>query len=903
MFSFSLLTPGKDDDSFKASLLTFDNEFKILADPYWNGQDSNIVTFLEIELQKVNAILLSHSTEQFLSGFILLCIKFPNLLSNIPIYSTLPVNQLGRVSTVEYYRSHGILGPISTSFLELDEIDNWFDKVKILKYQQSQSLFDNKVTITPYNAGHSLGGTFWLINKRINRIIYAPNWNHSKDSFLNSASFISSSTGNPHLSLLRPTAFITSSDLGSTISQKKRIEKFLTLVDATLANGGCVLLPTSLSGRFLEIFHIIDERLKGAPIPVYFLSYSGTKTLSYASNLVDWMSNKFIKEWEETSTSPFNPSKVDLLLDTNQLAQLQGSKIVFCSGVDFDTGDISCKVLQNLCNDEKTTIILTEKSRVNESLSSKLYNEWYEYVSKQNGGKVENGIAIPMEKTFEVQNFTEENLTGNELIEFQNKVTTKRKEKLLAKVRDQKNLNLLNADTVDAEDSSDDDEEEDEEDEIVNGNATENNDATVAKNEFQVDELASHEAFIMDRIKTCMENHLPIDIKITHRLKPRHAIFPLLNSKAKKFDDYGEIIDIKAFEKNDEFSTTQIINEGKKKFESSKSKTQGKKGNESKLTPQEQINQQILTKYLDVLENPVKRNTTSFSLKMRCALSFIDFSGLVDLRSLGIIVQSLKPYNLIIIPDKNNIENGLVQVESFFKKQQDEAELEQSKKNLMQSTRYLSLSTIRDGLSSAFSPYSNNKMNVLVVHNIEVISIGTESEYGSIGLNNFEVNLDDEVVKSLKWQKIGSNYKIAKIYGELEVSNQDQEHKYPEKVSDVLNSQTHFSLKKVDPDSTIQKRKQFMKTLKQSKLVLSTAPKLAIGNIKLTELKKKLQAENLNAEFKGEGVLVVNDRLAIRKIAYGIVDNDDSGDVVIDGSVGPLFYKVKEMIREMLAYL
>ena len=39
----------------------------------------------------------------------------------------------------------------------------------------------------------------------------------------------------------------------------------------------------------------------------------------------------------------------------------------------------------------------------------------------------------------------------------------KRKEKLLAKVRDQKNQNILSADTVDSEDSSDDDDEGDNE--------------------------------------------------------------------------------------------------------------------------------------------------------------------------------------------------------------------------------------------------------------------------------------------------------------------------------------------------------------------------------------------------------------------------------------------------------
>ena len=61
---------------------------------------------------------------------------------------------------MEYYRAMGFLGPVDSAILELDEVDNWFDKVNLLKYQQSLNLFDNKVVVTPYNAGHSLGAHF-----------------------------------------------------------------------------------------------------------------------------------------------------------------------------------------------------------------------------------------------------------------------------------------------------------------------------------------------------------------------------------------------------------------------------------------------------------------------------------------------------------------------------------------------------------------------------------------------------------------------------------------------------------------------------------------------------------------------------------------------------------------------
>ncbi|KAL6450712.1 CFT2 Cleavage factor two protein 2 [Candida maltosa Xu316] len=912
MFSFSLITPGDNDHSFKAALLEFDNEFKILADPSWNGIDIDSVLFIEKYLKDINAIILSHSTEEFISGYILLCVKFPKIMSTIPVYSTLPVNQLGRVSTVEYYRANGLLGPVESAILELDEVDNWFDKINLLKYQQSLNLFDNRVVVTPYNAGHSLGGTFWLITKRVDRVIYAPAWNHSKDSFLNSASFISSSTGNPHLSLLRPTAFITSSDIGSSMSQKRRTEKFLQLVDATLANGGAAVLPTSLSGRFLELFHLIDEHLKGAPIPVYFLSYSGTKVLSYASNLLDWMSSGFTKQWEESSNLPFNPSKVDLLLNPNELVKLSGPKIVFCSGIDLRSGDISTEAFQYLCNDERTTVILTEKSTMNvkNGLSDVLYNEWVKSSTTKGNGKSEDGIAVPIDRTISLKKTVKEvDLTGSELTNFQEKVTEKRKEKLMAKVRDQKNQNILSADTVDAEDSSDDDEEEDEDDALEREavkNEMKKLEVTVTST--QVDDLATHEAFITDHIKENLAKHLPIDLKITHKLKPRQAMFPYFVSTHKeKFDDYGEIINFEDFQKNDELSNSKIIMEGKKKFDERKNNPNNNKNNSSnnnnnnnnrrkggknqnkqqanKLTPQEQVNQQLLQKYLETLFEPKKRVSSSKQLKIRCGLSFVDLSGLVDLRSLGIIVQALKPYNLILLPDYSPT-HGLSGVQEFFTNQQNEQQVEQTKKNILQSSRYLSLASIRDGLSSAMSPYSSNIMNILAIDHLQPIKIGAESESGSIGLNNFEVNLDDSIVKELKWQKIGNDYKVAKIYGELELQNHIPPRKKPKTSNDYLNPTTHFSLKKMDDKDIARRQEAFAIQFKDPKIraLVTNGPKLAIGSIKLPDLKKKLQDKNLTAEFKGEGTLVVNDVLAVRKIAYGAIESDESGDIVIEGT-------------------
>jgi cleavage and polyadenylation specificity factor subunit 2 len=47
-----------------------------------------------------------------------------------------------------------------------------------------------------------------------------------------------------------------------------------------------------------------------------------------------------------------------------------------------------------------------------------------------------------------------------------------------------------------------------------------------------------------------------------------------------------------------------------------------------------------------------------------------------------------------------------------------------------------------------------------------------------------------------------------------------------------------------------------------------TKPSVFVGDVRLSEFKKVLQAEGIQAEFKGEGILVCNDQVAVRKVSF-----------------------------------
>lgn len=970
MFEYCLLS-SPNSGGFKASKLVFDNEVIVIADPSWDGESFTDVDFMESVISNTHLILLSHSTPQYIGGYALLCSKFEALMASIPVYSTVAVSQLGRVASIEFYRGRGFLGPVANATLEVSDIDEYFDRITLIKYSQNVSVLDNRVTLSAFNSGHSLGGSFWFLTKRSERVIYAPGWNQSKDSFLNGAQFLSATTGNAHSSLSRPTAFITGSELGSTLSHKKRVEKILTLVDATLANGGAVLLPVNISGRFLEVLHLIDHHLaaiQGAAFPVYFLSYSGTKVLNHASGLSDWMASNILKDYEGMQNddksfmnTSFDPSKVDLLLDPSELTRFPGPKIVFASGMEMENGDLSARALSLLCLDEKTTIILTEKNTGPNkgSLASQLYSEWFNIVSRNNSGFVEDGTPVPLEKTIPATHFLEETpLKGNELLAYRAEVANRRHQKTLSKMKSKRALNLLQAD-IQSDDEDDEDRDIDDDDmsldvfiptnentgqnhsksnangaqislerdtqgspsagtidtfdskkmiaeEIVSGTSTLN----VLQNSHSA--LTIDENYITDFILEKIDQNKPVDFRITAKFRPRQAMFPTLSSKRKKIDDYGEVIDIKQFKKEDDQNiNSRLIFESKKKFAEGRGKEWGhvdgrreKNSNDrdrslsdNKLTPQQVLNNEILRRYLDTLDTPVKRSKMSrrSGITIRCGLAFVDFSGYSDARSMNLVIHSLRPSHLIILPDfsyDDRLKPAMNGADIVSKAHM------RSNKNIPDVHQVTETSGALSKLTGFFSknrqkPSISSEMQVNVA--LPNFPIEVSKNGRSLGSIEFETSLDDDLWSSLNWRSIDEKYKVAHVVGTFDAST---------KKSDGISKRglgersLLFTLRDACASDSLHES-----SLKPP--LNEDGSKMAIGTIRMPELKKNLKRLGFEAEFKGEGTLVVEETIAIRKLdtSDGGGSAADLGDIIIDGQVGPTYYKVRNCVRSMLAFV
>jgi cleavage and polyadenylation specificity factor subunit 2 len=79
------------------------------------------------------------------------------------------------------------------------------------------------LTITPFNAGHTLGGTIWKIRSpSVGTIVYAVNLNHMRERHLDGTVLIGGAGGTVYESLARPDLLITDAERANVIGSRRK---------------------------------------------------------------------------------------------------------------------------------------------------------------------------------------------------------------------------------------------------------------------------------------------------------------------------------------------------------------------------------------------------------------------------------------------------------------------------------------------------------------------------------------------------------------------------------------------------------------------------------------------------------------------------------------------------------
>ncbi|KAE9989588.1 hypothetical protein EG327_002507 [Venturia inaequalis] len=952
MFNFTSLLGAKSNEAASQSLLELDGGIKILVDVGWNDDfDATLLKQLEKHVPTLSFILLTHATSDHLGAYAHCCKHIP-LFSRVPVYATEPVIALGRTLLQDVYASTPLAASILAQSVLSEavytfrdgsapsillqpptqvEIAGYFNRIHSLKYSQPHEPSPTPstppligLTITAYSAGHTLGGTIWHIQYGLESVVYAVDWNQAREHILSGAAWLGGIGASEVIEgLRRPTALICSSKgsqrVALTGGRKKRDELLLQLIKETLQNGGTVLIPSDSSARVLELAYLLEDawtQAKGEDgalrqAQLYMASASGNSTIYNARRMLEWMDSDIVREFEnqaaqmgknaddkqvhKTSKAPFEFAFLKVLerkSQVNRALSREGPKVIIASDSSLEWG-FSRGFLEYIAHDERNLVILTERtsqvSKTHQGVGRKLYDVW----SQKSGIKsLDDASEDPPAKAFggggaEIigRHVRVEQLAGQELSVYQQYLAQQRQ--ILTTLNADRGGTTLEVADIAEDDSSESSESTEDEDEEQQGKAL-NVTAVMAHGRHK---LGLTDAELGIDILIRRKGHYDWDVLAK---RGRERIFPFVTTKRnQRADEYGDIIRpedyLRAEEKErddaDGVEDTRngatkeaAVGEKRKWDEVGADSTPGKRlangtnkrrrADENRPEPMSGVlmNGDVESEAdesedeEDELTGPLKAIFSTKSISLNLRLAYVDFSGLHDKRSLQMLIPLIRPRKLILVggePDET------MALESDCR-------------------QLLSLDT--DGAD----------------HSTDILTpaIGVLVD-ASVDTNAWSVKLSKSLLKRLHWQNVrglgvvalsaclrsgeeDSGGEIENIKKKLKTGNEKVEGQFQQngvQATPILDTVA----------------------LGMSSISRTAAQPIHVGDIRLADLRKALQAEHNTAEFRGEGTLVINNSVAVRKSGTGRIEVEGMVTLGAMGRLDGTFYATKRKVYDMLA--
>lgn len=825
------------------------------------------------------------------------------------------------------------------------EIAKYFSLIQPLKYSQPHqplpSPFSpplNGLTITAYNSGHTLGGTIWHIQHGLESIVYAVDWNQARENVFAGAAWLGGGHGGAEVieQLRKPTALVCSSRTPTPLARAKRDEQLLDNIRACVAKGGTVLVPVDSSARVLELSYLMEhawreEAAKGKggetglnEAHLYLAAKNISSTMRHARSMFEWMDENIVREFEAVADTSKNANgngkkgkqagpfdfkhlkllerraQVDRLLRRSTEENWTKGMVILASDRSLEWG-FSKDVLKAIVQDSKNLVILTEKPSLSSqgapSISRTLWDLWKE---RQDGVAVEqssSGEALEQVygggREIEIAEAKKEPLTGDGLTVYQQWLATQRQ--LQATLQTGGAMAIEGAvDGVDDASSESSTESE----------ASENEQQGRALNISTTLGQASRKKVVLN------DEELGINVLVkkkgvhdfdVRKKKGRERIFPIPIRK-KRNDEFGDIVRpedfLKAEEREDdgqEQGVTRREDEdglGKKR----KWDDLGKRGPGSNKRPQldravpddvgmsqQSDGSQADGDDLDLAEDdeeepamgPSKLVITKEKVSASLRIAFVDFSGLHDKRSLNMLIPLIAPRKLILVSGN---EEETMALAADCKK-------------------LLGASAIEDGSSTKADVYT------------PAVGISVDA---SVDTNAWVVKLADPLVRRLKWQNVrglGIVTVTALLLGQE--GSADTHPHLPGTTAATDEQGAHKRLKtETADDGKGDKATAIVPTLDVLPTIMASASRsvaqpLHVGDLRLADLRRAMQAAGHTSEFRGEGTLLIDGSVAVRKTATGRIEVESIGVPAASAaggqSGGGTFWAVKRMIYDGLA--
>ncbi|WYZ43231.1 hypothetical protein EsH8_VI_000930 [Colletotrichum jinshuiense] len=962
MFTFCPLQGALSESSASQSILELDGGVKILIDLGWDESfDVEKLRELEKQVPTLSLILLTHATTSHLAAFAHCCKNFP-LFTRIPVYATRPVIDLGRTLTQDLYAStplaatkipHGSLTEAAYSFSQQptadnnfllqaptpEEITRYFSLIQPLKYSQPHeplpSPFSpplNGLMITAYNAGHSLGGTIWHIQHGLESIVYAVDWNQAKENVFAGAAWLGGAGGGGAEvieQLRKPTALVCSSRGAEKVAQAggraKRDEQLIDMIKTCVSRGGTALIPVDSSARVLEVAYLLEHAwrvdsegesssLKSAKL--YLAGRNMSSTLRYARSMLEWMDDKIVREFESVADGqrrqngtegkskegvPFDFRYLKLVERKAQIEKLlSGSgdnvhaegRVILASDDSLEWG-FSKDLIRGLAKDSRNLVILTDKpakARAEQpSIARTLWDWWTE---RRDGVSVEqssNGNSLELVygggRELDIQEAKRQALEGEELNIYQQWLATQRQLQATLQTGGGASLQAPAdaADDVSSESSSDSGESDNEQQGKALNISTTMGQATRKKVVLTDEDLGIN-------ILTKKRGAYDFDVR---GKKGRERSFPLV-MRRRRDDQFGDVIRpedyLRAEEKEEDVPDIERMRGDddddrlgkKRKWDDGNNKAGNKRHNGNKAAFSDDMDamaagDHVADEFDDVedtveeeVQGPSKLIVSTETVMVNMRIAFVDFSGLHDKRSLNMLIPLIQPRKLILVGGTTDETTALAA-----------------------DCKKLLAAQIGASEESGIDVYTP--------------AMGTWVD-ASVDTNAWVVKLADSLVKKLKWQNVRglgvvtvTGQLVAEMLAKEKLTEKDDGANKRQK-TEADDAEGGEAAKEEEADVEVVPTLDLLPT-NMASAVRSVAQPLHVGDLRLTDLRRAMQSAGYTAEFRGEGTLVINGAVAVRKTSTGKVEVESVGvaDAATMMQHRSTFYEVKRMIYDGLA--
>lgn len=1025
MFTFTPLVGAQSSTSRASqSILELDGGIKILVDVGWDDtfdtrdlaelekyvcQRNCCSKFAELtfhccrHIPTLSLILLTHATPSHIGAFVHCCRTFP-LFTQIPIYATSPVIALGRTSLQDLYAS----APLAATFLPqasisepgasaasavpsladgeansdsnsstgrillqaptTEEIARYFSLIQPLKYSQPHQPLPSPfsppldgLTLTAYNAGHTVGGTIWHIQHGMESIVYAVDWNQARESVVAGAAWFggSGASGTEVIEQLRkPTALICSTKGSDQFAvaggRKKRDDILLDMIRSSLAKGGTVLIPTDTSARVLELAYALEHAwrdasssekedvLKGAGL--YLAGRKVNTTMRLARSMLEWMDENIVREFEaaegadgantqansgqaqgkggKVGGGPFTFKHLRTVERKKRLEKLltdEGPKVILASDVSMAWG-FSKESLKRVAEGPNNLILLTESFRPRTSGGSNDNTElnslgdtlWQWYEARQDGVALET--ASDGERLEQVHSGGRElswldvqraPLDAGDQLLYQQYLATKRQLEDTSQVRGgQENLETA-ADVLDDGSSSTSSEDSDPEQQgrVLNFSAS-----LAHSNR---NKLALSDEDLGVNILLRRKNVFDYDVR---GKKGRERMFPYVAPR-RKGDEYGEFIRPEEYlraEEREEIDMQQRRSEaqtqlgqkrrwddgvgasgrrlsggssGRKRQQLAKDGQRIESGGDDLSVTSDDEGADVAMSSEDEadgqdFEGPAKAIYNKDSIIINARIGYVDCMGLHDKRSLEMLIPLIQPQKLILV-------GGL---------EEETATLAAECKKLLSVKAGVDVAKDVDAI--IFTPSNGETIDA------------------SVDTNAWMVKLSNNLVRRLNWQHVRALGVVA-LTAQLRGPELSQEEADAE--VETSGKKQKLAIDEAPPSTIVPIMENGLKSSEKSELIplLDTLPAsmaagtrsvarpLHVGDLRLADLRKLMQAAGHTAEFRGEGTLLIDKSVAVRKSGTGRIEIEASAQSAANqaglGRGAGSFLAVKRKIYEGLA--